>query len=83
MSKRLDLAQIIQNLVEETLNKKAKFKTDGGSSDGAYISKYCDDIAEFGLVNKTAHKYNESASIESLKDLELMYSKLIKYFSSN
>ena len=56
--------------------------TTGGTSDGRFISKICDQIVEFGPINKSIHKINENVNvddIETLKDIyKLTISKILK-----
>ncbi|MDF3047502.1 MAG: succinyl-diaminopimelate desuccinylase [Candidatus Midichloriaceae bacterium] len=74
-----DFAYKLAKVVEEVSGIKPKFSTSGGTSDARFIQKYC-QVAEFGLLNDTAHKVDEYTSIENLVKLEKIYYNLI--FSS-
>ena len=56
------------------------FSTTGGTSDARFIRKISPCL-EFGLVNKTMHKIDESVSISDLKKLTKIYKEILnKYF---
>lgn len=71
-----------QNIVSEQTKQKALFTTSGGTSDARFITKYCPHI-EFGLINKTAHKINESCKVTDITQLKEIYYKFIENFFSN
>ena len=56
------------------------FSTTGGTSDARFIKKIAPCL-EFGLVNKTMHRVDESVSLLDLKKLTKIYKNiLIEYF---
>ena len=56
------------------------FSTTGGTSDARFIKKIAPCL-EFGLVNKTMHRVDESVAIADLKKLTKIYLNiLISYF---
>ena len=56
------------------------FSTTGGTSDARFIKKIAPCL-EFGLVNKTMHKIDESVSLSDLKKLtKIYYDILTNYF---
>ncbi len=66
----------LAKVVEEVTGIKPKFSTSGGTSDARFIQKYC-QIAEFGLLNDTAHKIDEYTLVENLVQLQKIYYNLI------
>ena len=47
--------------------------TTGGTSDGRYIARVCEQVVEFGPVNASVHKVDEwvnVADIEPLKNID-------------
>ena len=76
------LLKICQESVESITNHKVAISTDGGTSDGRFMAKICDDVIEFGLVNETIHKIDEHTTIENIKKLKDIYhSILVKLFT--
>jgi succinyl-diaminopimelate desuccinylase len=47
--------------------------TTGGTSDGRFISRICDQVVEFGPVNASIHKIDEHVAIASLDVLANVY----------
>jgi succinyl-diaminopimelate desuccinylase len=65
--------------VEEVTGIKPILTTEGGTSDARFISNYC-LIAEFGLVNATAHHIDENTRTVDLEDLSRIYLKVLERF---
>ena len=70
---------MIQNTIKKVTRIKPKLSTAGGTSDARFIRKIAPCL-EFGLVGKTMHKVNESASISDLKKLTKIYEKILKNY---
>ena len=77
---------VLVNSLSDAINQvngiKPIISTTGGTSDGRFISKICDQVVEFGPINKSIHKINENVNvddIETLKDIyKLTISKILK-----
>ncbi len=77
---------VLVNSLSDAINQVSGIKpivsTTGGTSDGRFISKICDQVVEFGPINKSIHKINENVNvddIETLKDIyKLTISKILK-----
>lgn len=72
---------LINRTIESILNItkiKPILSTDGGTSDGRFISRLNTQIIELGLINKTIHKVNECVKISDLKILTSIYENLMK-----
>jgi succinyl-diaminopimelate desuccinylase len=50
-----------------------ELSTTGGTSDGRFISKICNEVVEFGPVNASIHKIDEHVEIASLDVLKNVY----------
>ncbi len=58
--------------------------TNGGTSDGRFMAKVCNQVIEFGLTNETIHKTNECVNINKLNTLVDVYTELLcRVFNSN
>ena len=51
--------------------------TDGGTSDGRFLAKICNQVIEFGLLNESIHKINENVKEEDLIVLSEIYERLL------
>ena len=82
LTKKGSLVNILSDAVEEISGTKPTISTTGGTSDGRFISKLCDQVVEFGPINESIHKINENVvinDIETLKDVyKLTISKILK-----
>ena len=82
LTKKGSLVDVISDSVEEISGVKPTISTTGGTSDGRFISKLCDQVVEFGPINESIHKINENViidDIETLKDVyKLTISKILK-----
>jgi len=52
---------------------ETELSTTGGTSDGRFISRICDQVVEFGPVNASIHKIDEHIEIASLDVLKNVY----------
>jgi succinyl-diaminopimelate desuccinylase len=82
LTEKGSLVDVISDAVEEISGVKTTISTTGGTSDGRFISKLCDQVVEFGPINESIHKINENViidDIETLKDIyKLTISKILK-----
>jgi succinyl-diaminopimelate desuccinylase len=63
--------------IEAETGIKPQLSTGGGTSDGRFLIKLC-PVVDFGLTNATMHKLDEAASIEDLRRLAAIYSRIIR-----
>jgi len=82
LTEKGSLVNLLSDAVEEISGTKPTISTTGGTSDGRFISKLCDQVVEFGPINESIHKINENVivnDIETLKDVyKLTISKILK-----
>ena len=64
--------------VQKITKKDVTISTDGGTSDGRFMAKICDDVIEFGLVNKSIHKINESTTFDNIVMLKNVYHQVLQ-----
>jgi succinyl-diaminopimelate desuccinylase len=73
-------SDIVQASITEITGISPELSTTGGTSDARFIKNYC-PVLEFGLINKTAHKINESITVSELHTLTKIYKMILaKYF---
>ncbi len=70
---------MIQNTIKKVTRIKPKLSTAGGTSDARFIKKIAPCL-EFGLVGKTMHKIDESASVSDLKKLTKIYLNILENY---
>ena len=59
--------------VKEISDIEPTISTTGGTSDGRFISKLCDQVVEFGPINESIHKINENVYISDIEKLKDVY----------
>ena len=64
--------------IDSVLGIKPSISTDGGTSDGRFMAKICNEVIEFGLINESIHKINEYTTKQDLDSLINIYKKLLK-----
>ena len=77
LTEKGSLVNIISDSVEEISGTKPTISTTGGTSDGRFISKICDQVVEFGPINESIHKINENVIIDDVETLKDVYKSTI------
>ncbi len=73
------LSDIVSAAVKDVTGLTPELSTTGGTSDARFIKDLC-PVVEFGLINKTAHKVDECASVEDILKLTTIYKGIIERF---
>ena len=73
------LSQIIQEATKSVTGRTPILSTTGGTSDARFIKDFC-PVAEFGLINATAHKIDENASLVDIRALADVYEAVLEAF---
>ena len=75
------------NICKESIKKVTQLdtvvSTNGGTSDGRFVAKVCNQVIELGLTNRSIHKINESVREDDLEVLKNIYKNILdRVFSS-
>ncbi len=73
-----NLVQTVQTVITEVCKIDTTLSTSGGTSDGRFIAPTGAQVVEFGPVNATIHKINESVKITDLDTLTTAYFKILE-----
>ncbi len=73
------LSQIVQQATKNVTGQMPELSTSGGTSDARFIKDFC-PVAEFGMINATAHKVNENAYINDINALTDVYNAVLESF---
>ena len=68
-----DLSEAISAAIRAETGLATKLSTTGGTSDGRFIAKICQQVIEFGPLNATIHKIDERVEVASLDPLKNIY----------
>ena len=55
-----------------------ELSTTGGTSDGRFISKVCEQVVEFGPVNASIHKIDEHVAVDAVEPLKNIYRRTLE-----
>jgi succinyl-diaminopimelate desuccinylase len=73
------VSDILSTAIERVTGAKPELSTTGGTSDARFIHRFC-PLAEFGLVNQTAHKVDEQVDIADLTALTAIYRTVLELY---
>lgn len=75
------LSDVMSAAVTKITGLTPELSTSGGTSDARFIKNYC-AVAEFGLMNQTAHKIDERAAVADIRALADIYLEMLRdYFA--
>jgi succinyl-diaminopimelate desuccinylase len=57
---------------------ETELSTTGGTSDGRFISKICEQVVEFGPLNASIHKIDEHVAVAEIEPLKNIYRKTLE-----
>lgn len=72
------LSSAISEAIQASYNVTPALSTTGGTSDGRFIADICDEVVEFGPLNKTIHKLNECVAVADIEPLKETYKKTME-----
>jgi succinyl-diaminopimelate desuccinylase len=75
------LSDLIARAVQAETGRTPALSTSGGTSDARFVKDHC-PVVEFGLVGRTMHQVDESVSLEDIRRLKAIYSRILsEYFA--
>ncbi|MBS82819.1 MAG: succinyl-diaminopimelate desuccinylase [Gammaproteobacteria bacterium] len=77
LTTKKEFLQICKSAVENITGITPVVSTDGGTSDGRFIAKICNQVIEFGLLNDSIHKIDEHTNIDDLVSLSKIYKRIL------
>jgi succinyl-diaminopimelate desuccinylase len=72
------LASALRKAIHDETSVVTELSTTGGTSDGRFIAKICSQVVEFGPINATSHKVNESVYAEDIVPLKNIYKRVLE-----
>jgi succinyl-diaminopimelate desuccinylase len=72
------LVAALSSAITAETGVKAELSTTGGTSDGRFIAKVCEQVVEFGPVNATIHKVDECVSVDAVEPLKNIYRRTLE-----
>jgi len=71
------LVEALSGAIRDTAGVETELSTSGGTSDGRFIADICSEVVEFGPVNATIHKVNESVALDAIEPLSAIYERTL------
>nr|MBF0682915.1 succinyl-diaminopimelate desuccinylase [Pseudomonas sp.] len=78
-----ELSQAMIAAIDHELGVKAELSTTGGTSDGRFIARICQQVVEFGPINATIHQVNEHIAADTLVPLKNVYRRTLENLLGN
>jgi succinyl-diaminopimelate desuccinylase len=67
------LVQAMRGSIAEHTGLQAELSTTGGTSDGRFIARICEQVVEFGPINASIHKIDEHVCVADIEPLKNIY----------
>jgi len=74
------LSRALGDAIREVTGIEPELSTTGGTSDGRFIARICDQVVEFGPVNATIHKIDECIEVADIEPLQRVYRRTLERF---
>jgi succinyl-diaminopimelate desuccinylase len=76
-----DLSAMVSKAVEAVTGVVPELSTTGGTSDARFVKSHC-PVVEFGLVGQSMHQVDEHVSVEHIRQLKTIYTRILQdYFA--
>lgn len=72
------LIEAVQHAVKHVTGLDPVLATTGGTSDGRFISPAGADVVEFGAINATIHKNNESIRVDDIDRMKETFKEILR-----
>lgn len=72
------LVDALAAAILETTGVATELSTTGGTSDGRFIADICTEVVEFGPINKTIHRIDESVGVAEIEQLADIYRRTLE-----
>jgi len=73
LTPRGKLVDALANAIKTVTGIDAELSTSGGTSDGRFIADICDEVVEFGPINRSIHQIDENVGLDELTQLAEVY----------
>ncbi len=73
-----DLVHAVQDAIRAETGLETQLSTTGGTSDGRFISKICEQVIECGPPNATIHKIDEHIVVADIEPIKNIYRRTLE-----
>ncbi|SAK62691.1 succinyl-diaminopimelate desuccinylase [Caballeronia catudaia] len=72
------LSDALDKAIFDETGVRTELSTTGGTSDGRFIARICDQVIEFGPPNGTIHKIDEHVEVRFIEPLKNVYRRVLE-----
>jgi len=72
------LVQAMTQAIADETGVATQLSTTGGTSDGRFIAKLCEQVVEFGPLNASIHKIDEHVRVDTIEPLKNIYRRTLE-----
>jgi succinyl-diaminopimelate desuccinylase len=73
-----ELSSALTQAIQKETGVTAKLSTTGGTSDGRFIARICQQVVEFGPPNASIHKIDEHIELACIEPLKNIYRRVLE-----
>ena len=73
-----ELVAAVQEAIRGETGLETELSTTGGTSDGRFISRICQQVIEFGPTNASIHKIDENVAVAEIEPLKNIYRRTLE-----
>jgi succinyl-diaminopimelate desuccinylase len=77
LTRNNEFIDICKQSIKNVTNLDTEISTNGGTSDGRFMAKVCNQVVELGLTNRSIHKINECVRKDDLSVLVKIYKSIL------
>ncbi len=78
LTPRGDLSNALEQAIRDETGVTAELSTTGGTSDGRFIARICEQVVEFGPPNASIHKIDEHIDVAFIEPLKNVYRRVLE-----
>lgn len=72
------LSDALSHAIRDELGITPELSTTGGTSDGRFIARICEQVVEFGPPNASIHKIDEHIALDDIEPLKNIYRRTLE-----
>ncbi|MEM5312622.1 succinyl-diaminopimelate desuccinylase [Paraburkholderia sp. JHI869] len=78
LTPRGSLSNALEKAIHDETGVKTELSTTGGTSDGRFIARMCEQVVEFGPPNASIHKIDEHIEVKFIDPLKNVYRRVLE-----
>jgi succinyl-diaminopimelate desuccinylase len=78
LTPRGTLVDALENAIRDETGITPELSTSGGTSDGRFIMRICEQVVEFGPLNGSIHQANEHVNLADIEPLKNIYRRVLE-----